>query len=224
MKYSPDRLMKTVKIVSVLFFIAIFTVIILAFFGIDYSIEAMFFGTIFIVGFTIYIIVTALRTGKKYREELKSTKTPMRFKYLDTFYYYLSYYSGPDDTVRREHYAFDIIEDLSNKRLYAIAEQNTNSRFEQVMDNTKMWRIDEIDKVTTRKDWKEINYNDEGTLYIDKEIPDCFTKNDKGYILTYYGGKQKIKTGEIYNRNTNNDLSMLDKVTFITGWAEFDKK
>ena len=140
---------------------------------------------------------------------------------MDTFYYELEIWV--DDTPSRQHFVYHIIEDLDSKKVYAIAEQNTNIRFEKIFDKTKVLRIDDIDGVSTRKDWKEVNYDDEGLFWIDEELADCYQRDGDKIIINYFE-KHKLKVVEISNRNTNYDISLLDKVTFITGYAQLDSK
>ena len=231
MNKEAEKFMKTIKTIMTIFAIVFFAAIILTiaqgFFEVEIIDTTIFFiiAPIFVIGFTIFVIVKAFKGGKKYREELMTTKVPRRIKYVDTFYYYKSYYQGTDDSSTIQHYIYHIFEDNSSKQLYALSDYNTNLRLEQILGNTKVLRIDSIKKFTTRKDWKEANYGDEGNIWIDEELNDIYHREDDKAIFTYGKEKHDVKfKTELYHRNEQYDYSVLDKVKFITGYAELDKK
>lgn len=224
MKNKMNRLYKIIKIVLSIFAIIYFGYLAYSMFfrdGMDYFWIMLIGGRIFIIGFTIFVVVYVIKVAKEYRKNLISTKPKHKFKYLDTFYYELEVWI--DNTLSSQWFEYHIIEDLDSKKVYAIAEQNTNIRFEKILDETKVLRIDDIDGVSTRKDWKEVNYGDEGLFWIDEELADCYQRDGDKIIINYFE-KHKLKVVEISNRNTNYDISLLDKVTFITGYAQLDSK
>lgn len=191
---------------------------------IDLLIFALF--SISIIIFVVVIVIRGISLGKRYRNNLIATKPKKRFKYIDSFYYSIWIQSGDvEEPSHRQMCIYNIIQDLKTNKYYAIAEQNTNMRLDIKGKKTKLLRIDIIDGVTTKKDWKEADYNDEGTLWLDCELPDCY-QNDGTYItVKYYGEDHKAEiNSQVFNRNSNNDISLLDKSTFILGYAELDNK
>ena len=102
MNKEAEKFMKTIKTIMTIFAIVFFAAIILTiaqgFFEVEIIDTTIFFiiAPIFVIGFTIFVIVKAFKGGKKYREELMTTKVPRRIKYVDTFYYYRSYYQGTE--------------------------------------------------------------------------------------------------------------------------------
>ena len=224
MKDKMKRLFKIIKIDLSIFGIIFCGYIVYSMFfrdGMDYFWIMFIGGWIHTIGFTIFVVVSIVKIAKEYRKDLISTKPKHKFKYLDTFYYVLE--AWVDDTPSSQYFEYHIIEDLDSKKVYAIAEQNTNIRFEKIFDKTKVLRIDDIDGVSTRKDMKEANYGDEGLFWIDEELADCYQRDGDKIIINYFE-KHKLKVVEISNRNTNYDISLLDKVTFITGYAQLDSK
>jgi len=224
MKDIEKRLLKITKIGSSIFAIIFFVYLAYSIFfsdGMDDFWIMYIGGTIYFIGFIIFLVVYIVKNGKEYRKNLISTKPKHKFKYLDTFYYEKVVSLG--DTLSRQHFVYHIIEDWDSKKAYAIAEQNTNIRFEKIFDKTKVLRIDNIDGVSTRKDWKEFNYGDEGLFWIDEELADCYQRDGDKIIINYFE-KHNLKEVEISNRNSNYDISLLDKVTFITGYAQLDSK
>ena len=224
MKDKMKRLFKIIEINLSIFGIIFCGYIIYSMFfrdGMDYFWIMYIGGSIYTIGFTLFVVVYVVKVAKEYRKYLISTKPKHKFKYLDTFYYVLEVWV--DDTPSSQYFEYHIIEDLDSKKVYAIAEQNTNIRFEKIFDKTKVLRIDDIDGVSTRKDWKEVNYGDEGSFWIDEELADCYQRKGDKIIINYFE-KHKLKVVEISNRNTNYDISLLDKVTFITGYAQLDSK
>ena len=224
MKNKINRLYKIIKIDLYIFGIIFCGYIVYSMFfrdGMDLFWIMYIGGGIHIIAFTIFVVVYVVKLAKEYKNELISTKPKHKFKYLDTFYYVLEIWD--DDTPSSQYFEYHIIEDLDSKKVYAIAEQNTNIRFEKMFDKTKVLRIDDIDGVSTRKDWKEVNYGDEGSFWIDEELADCYQRKGDKIIINYFE-KHKLKVVEISNRNTNYDISLLDKVTFITGYAQLDSK
>jgi len=224
MKDKMKRLFKIIEINLSIFGIIFCGYIIYSMFfrdGMDYFWIMYIGGSIYTIGFTIFVVVYVVKVAREYKKDFISTKPKHKFKYLDTFYYVLEIWD--DDTPSSQYFEYHIIEDLDSKKVYAIAEQNTNIRFEKIFDKTKVLRIDDIDGVSTRKDWKEVNYGDEGLFWIDEELVDCYQRDGDKIIINYFE-KHKLKVVEISNRNTNYDISLLDKVTFITGYAELDSK
>ena len=228
MEKEMYKFKRSIKIFTIVFVILFVAYLIHGFFFNDAFVDLLaftFFG-VSIIGFTIVTVVRGAKLGKKYRKNLMANKPKQRFKYIDSFYYTMWLNSGSvEETSRRQIVVFDIIQELSTKKYYAISEYNTNMRLEIKPKKTKMLRIDDIDGFSTRKDWKEVDYNDEGSLWIDCEMPDCY-QNDGTYItVKYYGEDHKIKIdGQLFNRNSDNDVSLLDKSTFILGYASLDTK
>ena len=70
---------------------------------------------------------------------------------------------------------------------------------------------------------KMINIYGGMKICIDEELADCYQRDGDKIIINYFE-KHKLKVVEISNRNTNYDISLLDKVTFITGYAQLDSK
>ena len=231
-----QRFRKIVSIVVILGIIAIVGFIVYSFISPDKADAISFemlensskyiaigFGCILI--FTIFMLIYFIRTGKEYREKLMTSKPEKRFKYIDTFYYYKDRYNSPDEISASMHIAFHIIQDKDSKKYYAIEEKNTNVLFSKVFNETKLLRVDNENKVTTRKDWKEVNYNDEGSFWVDEELVECCQCVDDNVVINYYGENDKLKFGsELLNRNSNYDSSLLTKSIFITGYAKFDYK
>jgi len=224
MKDKMKRLFKIIEINLSIFGIIFCGYIIYSMFfrdGMDYFWIMYIGGSIYTIGFTIFVVVYVVKVAREYKKDFISTKPKHKFKYLDTFYYVLEIWD--DDTPSSQYFEYHIIEDLDSKKVYAIAEQNTNIRFEKIFDKTKVLRIDNIDGVSTRKDWKEFNYGDEGLFWIDEELADCYQRDGDKIIINYFE-KHNLKEVEISNRNSNYDISLLDKVTFITGYAQLDSK
>lgn len=219
---------RSIKIFMIVFGVLFVAYLVYGFLCNDLFMDLLIFGffLLSILVFTIVTVVRGVKIGKKYRNNLIATKPKQRFKYIDSFYYAIWINSGDvKDPSRRQMCVYDIIQDLDTNKYYAIAEQNTNMRLEIKGEKTKLLRIDDIDGVSTRKDWKEANYNDEGSLWLDCELPDCY-KNDGTYIyVKYYGEDHKVRIdSQIFNRDSNNDISLLDKSTFILGYAALDTK
>lgn len=222
------NLIKIIKIFSVIFGIMFFGYLVYDMFLGDVSTEIsiimfIIFGLL-IVGFTIFVVIYGLKVGKEYRKNLIATKPKHRFKYLDSFYYLkIVRYGDTNETASKEYIVYHVIEDLDSQKVYAIGETGTNARFEKTIDKTRLLRIDNIDGVSTRGDWKEINYGDNGSFWIDQELIDCY-QNDGEKTMINYLEKDKIKVDQIFNRNPNYNISLLDKAIFITGYAEFENK
>ena len=136
-------------------------------------------SAIFVTGITVYIVLRGLNMSKKYIKNLMSTKPKRRFKYLDSIYYTYTVYSDTG----REHFIFHIIEDIDSKKIYAIDEHGANMRFEKILDKTKVLRIGDFDSVSARNDWKEVNYGDEGSFWIDEELADCYQRDGDKIII-----------------------------------------
>ena len=230
MENKAKELIKKIKVGSTIFAVLFFGFLIWGF--IDptifekYSLLVFAIGTIICVAFPIVIIVYAFKAGKSYRKGLMSNKEKHHFKYVDSFYYTRIVRNGNvDETSSRQNFVYHILQDTSSKKYYAIDEQNTNIRFEKVLDNTRILRIDKIDGVTTRKDWKEANYNDEGSFWIDEELTNCYENDGNAVTFKYFGEPHRVSIkNELHNRNKDYDVSLLDKTIFITGYAELDQK
>ncbi len=174
---------------------------------------------------TICMVLYGVKTAKNYRKNLMETKKENRFKYIDTVYYYKHVKHNTEDTNSPMLIAFHILKDANSNKMYAIVQENTNALFQQVLNKTKVLRVDDENKTTTRKDWKEVSYNDTGSLWIDEEINNCYQNDGDKVTISYYMEKDKLeKKTDIFNRNDKYTLAILDEVTFITGYAKFDKK
>lgn len=179
-----------------------------------------FAGIIAIIGFTFYIIVHGLSFNKKYREELMTKKPKLRFRYLDTFYHYRKVPTSE----RENNYqliAYHIIQDVNSQKIYAIALHNTNTI--SLLEEGKVFRNNKLEGFSTRKNWSEINYNDEGSFWIEKEVANCYQNYGDYITITYYKEEtDEVKIdGELFNLNPNYDVSLLNKAIFIHGYAEF---
>ncbi len=229
MENKMKHLLKIIKIGAIIFAIIFFGFLAYSLISkkeMDYFWIMFIGGSIFIIVFTIFVVRYGIKAGKEYRKNLMATKPKKRFKYIDSFYYEKVVRVGsPDETSSKQYFVYHILEDIDSKKTYAIAEQNTNIRFEKALDKTKVLRIDDIDGVTTYKDWKEANYNDKGSFWIDEELTDCYQNDGTNIIIKYFGENHKVKiNGELFNRNNNYNVSLLDKSTFITGYAELENK
>ena len=223
------NLLKIIKIFCVIFAIAFFGYLAYDMFlgddGTGFSLVVFAIFGLLIAGFTIFVVVYGVRAGKEYRKNLISTKPKHRFKYLDSFYYLKIVRNGDvEETASKEYIVYHVIQDLDSQKIYAIGETGTNVRFQKTFDNTKLLRIDDIDGVSTRKDWKEVNYGDNGSFWIDQELMDYYHNDGEKITINYFGKKDKIKVDQMFNRNQNYNISLLDKTIFITGYAQFDTK
>ena len=179
------------------------------------------FIIIWIVGFILYII-SSIILNKLRIKKIKKKYEKRRFKYVDTFYYMVSRTNGFTHC-----YWYHIIEDCETKKLYGIFGKNTQSKVQptgagSIVYGGKLWQI--------------IDYLDEGNFWIKEELPDYYKRNDQEIILDYdkkfcyydkNGGKIKYsinKKPTLSNNNKNYDITLLDKVTFIDGYMEFDEK
>ena len=225
MDNKQEKLIRIIKIVVSIFAVLFFAFLIYSMFfseGMDYFWIMFIGGSMFIIGFTIFVVIYGVKAGKEYRKNLMALMPKRRFKYLDSFYYVKIFYHSADETSSRRFIIYHVIQDTDSKKIYAIGESGTNVRFQKVFDNTKLLRIDNIDGISTRKEWKEVNYDDVGSFWIDKELIDYYQNNGEKIMISYFGKKDKIKLSEMYNRNPKYDISLLDKAIFITGYAEFD--
>ena len=225
-----DSKMKKYVLIFILVFGSIFSISVIydIFFNDNPSAHFFLYFILFggaILSFVAFIIVYGLKAAKDYRKKLMETQPRHRFKYIDTFYYDRIVYTGDrDNTSSTQCFAYNILEDVDSHKLYAIAGQNTNALLEVVLSKTKLLRNDNIDGFSSRLDWKEIDYNDEGSFWIDKELVGCFETDGENVSISYFGEKHVVKiNGELHSRN-NSDISLLSRATFITGFALFDKK
>ena len=227
MENKQEKFLKVVKSGVLIFAIIFFAFLIysIAFDkGTDYFWIMFIGGAIFIIGFTIFTVIYGVKVGKEYRKNIMISKPKKRFKYLDSFYYVKITHLGTDETSNKDFVVYHVIQDLDSKKIYAIGETGTNVRFQKVFDNTKLLRIDNMDENTTRKDWKEVNYGDSGSFWIDQELVDYYSNNGEKVTINYFGKKDIVKANQIFNRNKNYNISLLDKTIFITGYLQFDTK
>lgn len=176
---------------------------------------------IYIIGITVFMVLRGLDMNKRYIKNLVMTKPKKRFKYLDSFYYY----KKVDFDSISKHFVYHIIEDVDSKKIYVITEHGTNIIFEKILDKAKVFRVGDMDSISARKDWKEVNYGDEGSFWIDKELTDCYNNDGENVIINYSGEKHKLKNNSVtFIINNSIDISLLDKATFIMGYAQLDNK
>ena len=117
-----------------------------------------------------------------------------------------------------DYYIYHVIEDVDTKKIYAIFKTNTNVLLEITSGNTKLLKGNGI----RNKNWKEVNFNEEGSFWIDEELPDYYQNNGENISIKYLNKTHTLNITDIHNRNQNYDISLLNKAIFITGYAEFD--
>lgn len=181
------------------------------------SIAGLLAPGIFIIYFFVMLIY-GIRTAKKYNENIVLSKEKKRFKYLDTFYYTKNFNRG-DDTLGTDFFVYHVIQDIGSEKVYAITEHSVNARFQIDFKATKLLKQD-IEN--GKKVWKDVNYNDTGSFWIDKEIKDCCHIEGDKIIINYFE-EHKVKiASELFHRNPAYDVSLFNNAIFITGHAEFD--
>ena len=142
------------------------------------------------------------------------------FEYLDTFFYQYMNNSNTNTIV------FHVVSDIETNTIYAIPDASFNGAGRNI----------NLGKLLNNKGSKKINYGDKGTFYLDKEFKKCYV-NENGDIsilgrkVIYNKLNSKnvmlIKAKEpydIYNRNRDYDISLLDKAVFAYGGAKFDEE
>ena len=173
----------------------------------------------------IFIILIFINNKKmKYNKKIMKNSTRIRFEYLDTFYYQYMHCIG-DDTV---YVIFHIVKDVDTNNIYAIPESSfINATHQVLMNNFKVLKGKSIFKS------KEIQFGDNGYLWIDKEYNDIYHHDDEmiklGKKVVYSKNKKTNKLKSInvepyylFNLNSKYDVSLLDKATFVYGVAKFD--
>lgn len=181
-------------------------------------ISTIVFPVLFTIGIPITMIMLA-KAGKEYRDNLMASKPKRNFKYLDSFYY-MRYRPSNSSSSRTRFTIYHVIKDTESEIIYAIHETETNVLLSYVLGDTTLYRNDNVDGITWQKDWKIVDYDDQGSFWINEELSDYY-KNDGNKILI---GKEKLKDQQIFNRNGNYDISLLEKATFISGYAKFEPK
>ena len=188
-------------------------------------------GWLIIIGFMALvfgIIILAIIKQGNHIKKLKETTLPRRFKYLDTFYYIDS---DGEDT---ETVAFNIIKDNSDDRVYAMLVNSFEHCFFVEYNNPRL--------VTGKKglvsNMPKVEFNMEGNVWIEKEMPFCtiegglakihleyaFVKTDVKLVVDE---NQIEKTFDKYNPkllhiNESYDYSILENAILINGIAQFD--
>jgi hypothetical protein len=180
-------------------------------------------AVILIIVGLIYNSINSKRTKTKYEEK--------RFKFLDVFYYHK--YDN-----RLEHTTFDyyyVVKDLKDNKIYAIPQRQTNSQTEVGLDG----KVTIFKGQGIRSNWQRVEFEEEGSLWVKKELSEFFQKNGKeikfaySEKLIYYkdqdenpehkiGDLFKKNTYILYNANPEYGIELLENATFISGLLEFD--
>ncbi|MBO5142471.1 MAG: hypothetical protein J6C46_05660 [Clostridia bacterium] len=169
-----------------------------------------FFSFPFVIGGVLLYYYLQL---KKYREDVLLSKPKRRFKYLDSFYYEKIVHTG-ESRRRREYFVIHILEDVDTERIYAIDAKATNGHLQKILEDVK------IVKGAGRE---KIRYHEEGIFWLDQEFNDCFYYDGEDVIIKYFGAEQRVNiNNELFHTNPEYDVSLLDKATFIMGFAEFN--
>ena len=131
----------------------------------------------------------------------------------------LSHYCPLNRAKGTDFFVYHVIQDISSEKVYAIAEHSVSARFQIDFKTTRLLKQD-IEN--GKKVWKDVNYNDTGSFWIDKEIKDCCHIEDDKVIINYFE-EHKVKiASELFHRNPAYDVSLFSNAIFITGHAEFD--
>ena len=168
--------------------------------------------------FFILVILVLIVIGLNYSKKIKN-KPKKRFKYLDTFYFRTI--TGRNDNYI---YSYYVVCDNETSKIYAIDKVSfKNANLEIVMKKAKLLKGQGI-----RSNFKEVNFNDEGNLWINEELSNFYSHIDNNiqignFKLKYDGNiDNDYELHTLYHLNSKYDISLLDKATFITGVAEFD--
>lgn len=169
-------------------------------------------GPFFMIGIIVYYYTQL----KKYGKEVLVNKPKRKFKYLDSFYYKRIFKIG--GRTKRIYFVLHIIEDIDTERIYAIGADSTNAHLDITNSGAKI-----LKGVGIRKNWKEVSFNEEGMFWIDQEVYDCYCNEGENVIIKYFIEEHKISVNnELFHCNLEYDNSLLDKATFIMGFAEFN--
>ena len=172
-------------------------------------------------------IITYIKNKKNdYRKKNIEDKPKRRFKYLDTFYYFVyDLNDGPSA------YIYHIITDIDTNKKYALNEKDFANAHLQINNGDN---IGLLKGQGNRNNYKYVKLYDEGTFWIETKLDNFYNYEKDNITIGYDNEKSNITYGgSIYNRieeksltfynlNTNNDITFLDDVTFISGFAEFD--
>lgn len=175
------------------------------------------FIPLFFIIFIVLIILSLLYfrkdniTYNDYLKEIVNTKEKRRFKYIDSFYYNKVV---KNEDINKMLIVYHVIEDMENNNYYAIESYYSNSFFRGPIDNIKLFK---------GANWFNnpniIKYGDTGSFWIDKELNNYYKCVDNNMIINDYSieNPNDIKS---YTQTFTN--SLFDKITFITGYVEFD--
>ena len=186
--------------------------------------------TIFLIVVLVLIFALGPIMHNSYINNIKNKCEKRKFKYLDTFYY-SKYETSQGDTGHTRIYFYNVFEDVDSNKIYAIYKDASNSQLQVNLDGSSIL----FKGQGVRTNWQRVNYQDTGSYWIKEELPEFYKKNNDEIILNfedkfYYNQNPKgdkiewIKNKKpiVYNRNPDYDLSLLDQVTFIDGYMEFD--
>ena len=241
MKYrKKQQIIKTISLILKIVGVVLFSVLVGYLLSVaandkEINLEALS-KTLFPIGIIVLVVILVLIftigpiVRNSYIKGVKNNCEKRRFKYLDTFFY-SEYHTSQGETGHTRFYYYNVIEDCDSHKLYAIYKDASNSQLQVDFDgNTMLFKGKGI-----KSNWQRINYLDEGNFWIKEELPDFYKKENDNIILNfdkkfYYLEKSKKekyeffknKTPILYNRNPDYDINVLDKVTFIDGYMEFD--
>ena len=186
------------------------------------------FILIFVIIILVVILVVVNSSTKRYNNKIMKEKAKIRWKYLDTFFY--SYLSGVGDNSNHVYIIFHIVSDINSGKIYAIPESSFTNATHRVLLND----FDVLKGKGFINKLKKIEIGDCGSLWIDKEMNDCYYHDNemiklsnRKVIYSKENDKNSLKASNIqphnlFNLNAEYDISLLDKATFVYGVAEFD--
>ncbi len=184
-----------------------------------------------VVVIVVLIVIGGAFINKNYKNSIKKKYQERKFKYLDTFFY------GKYET-RTEHtvyHFYHLIQDVETNKKYIISKEATNSQVEiNLSGNSIVFRGEGF-----RNKWQKVSFEDEGSFWIKKEIPEFFEASEDKRIIAFtdnvvyfksqdaYEKTSKVfgkKTYPLFNINPDYSIKDLDEATYITGLAEFYMK
>ena len=144
---------------------------------------------------SVILIFKNAKEYVKHVEDIKKYGEKRKFKYIDSFYFKAKVDYETDTAY------YYIIEDYKNKRYYALK------------------RYFSIDHYLKRG--RTIKKGDIGYYWIDKVLDQHYKKVDNGIML----GEHLVEKMEDIKSSTQEFTpSLLDKITFIDGYIEFDNQ
>ncbi len=199
------------------------------------SFFSIFIISVLLLVFALIIAILVYRMLKV--NKIKNNIPKQKFEYLDAFIYItlVKRNEGGDlgITTSHEPTLLFVIRDITTSKVYAIFENpvyvNAGITLFGAGKNIKIQKIG--------KEHYELKFYDKGNFWIEKELHDCYYR-EENYIkfwkqkskrkLQYIGNIQNIESitteDTLYNLNPEFDISILDKATFINGIVEFETK